>query len=100
MKQQEVTELVLSVLRPFARNQENFAAATLDSRLWEDLQINSARFIDVLLAFEEQLDMEIDDTQVENVASVGDIVKLVVAFAEKNPETAKRVEERIEAKGS
>lgn len=96
MNEDQVTQLVLSVLKPFARNQEHFQTATQETKLWEDLQINSARFIDVLLAFEAQLEMEIDDNQIENVATVGDVVRIIQHFAEQNPEAAERVKKHLE----
>ncbi len=86
MNEKDAINLVLKVLKPFVRNEEKFLAATGDSRIWEDLQVNSARFIDILLAFESEFDMVIDDTQAEGVVTVGDVAKLLLDYANKHPE--------------
>ena len=57
------------------------------SRLWqvfpvktnilEDLKVNSARLVDVVLAFEDDFDIEIADEDVDSVNTVGDCVSLI-----------------------
>lgn len=90
MNENEALSLVLSILKPFARNQEAFAHAQPSTRLWQDLQINSARFIDILLAFEDRLGMSMDEQEAEDVATVGDVVQLVMRFAAENPAAVER----------
>ena len=88
MNEKEALAVVLKVLKPFVRNEEKFKVADASSRIWEDLQVNSARFIDILLAFETEFDMVIDDSQAEGVATVGDVAKLLVDYAVAHPEAA------------
>jgi acyl carrier protein len=90
MNENEALEVVLGILKPFARNQDHFATAGPATRLWQDLQINSARFIDILLAFEDRLGVAIDEEQAEDIATVGDVVQLVLRFAAQNPEDVER----------
>ena len=40
--------------------------------------MNSARLVDVVLAFEDEFDIEIPDEDVDSVNTVGDCVKLVI----------------------
>lgn len=93
MNDKQALELVLKVLKPFVRNEEKFRAANAESRIWEDLQVNSARFIDILLAFESEFDMMIDDTQAEGVVTVGDVAKLLVDYAKAHPKAAAEAHE-------
>ncbi|MBL8900196.1 MAG: acyl carrier protein [Planctomycetes bacterium] len=90
MNENEALEVVLGILRPFARNEQQMAAANHATRLWQDLQINSARFIDILLAFEDRLGVAIDEEQAEDIATVGDVVQLVLRFAAENPDAVER----------
>lgn len=88
MTEEKTVEMVLRVLKPFVRNQEKLVGAGAETRIWEDLQVNSARFIDILLAFEDELGIAIDDQMAESVVTVGDVARQIAAFAAKNPDAA------------
>ena len=45
----------------------------------DDLKVNSARLVDVIIAFEDDFDIEIADEDVDSVNSVGDAVNLILA---------------------
>ena len=86
MNEKDAFLIVTKILRPFVRNEEKFKAADWNTRIWEDLQVNSARFIDILLAIEENLNMEIELDSFEGAATIGDVAKLLIEFSKKNPE--------------
>ena len=46
-----------------------------ETNILDDLKVNSARLVDVVLAFEDEFDIEIDDDEVDSVNSVGDCVR-------------------------
>ena len=50
---------------------------TMDSRIQDDLGADSLDIVDLVMSFEEEFDIEIPDDQVENVKTVGDIVKYI-----------------------
>jgi acyl carrier protein len=97
MSEEQALTVVMKVLKPFVRNEEKFRTANAESRIWEDLQVNSARFIDILLAFESEFDMVIDDTQAEGVVTVGDVARILVAYASQHPETVAAVQSKRDA---
>lgn len=80
MTEQEAFETVLEIVRPFVRNHEKFKTADASTRIWEDLQVNSSRFIDILLAIEETFDLEIAFEKFEGASTVGDVAKLLMGF--------------------
>ncbi len=43
----------------------------------EDLGADSLDLVDLVMSFEEEFDMEIPDEAVENIKTVGDIVKYI-----------------------
>ena len=86
MTEDEATSLVLDILKPFARDEEAFAKADSGSRIWEDLRVNSARFIDILLAFEDRFGITVDEEDAETANTVGDVARLIQRFAAENPE--------------
>ena len=47
------------------------------SSILDDLKVNSARLVDVVIAFEDDFDIEIADDDVDTVNTVGDAVTLI-----------------------
>ena len=52
-------------------------AVTMDSVLLEDLGADSIDLADLVMTFEDEFDMEISDEALENIKTVGDIVKFI-----------------------
>lgn len=77
MAQDQVFEKVVSVITPYAKNKDALAKVTLETRILEDLSVNSARLVDIILAFEDQFDISIDDAAADKVRTVGDAVGLI-----------------------
>ena len=49
----------------------------MDTNILDDLKVNSARLVDVVLEFEDAFDIEIADDDVDTVETVGDAVTLI-----------------------
>ncbi len=52
-------------------------AVTMDAILLEDLGADSIDLVDLVMTFEDEFDMEISDEALENIKTVGDIVKYI-----------------------
>lgn len=52
-------------------------SVTLDSVLLEDLGADSLDLVDLVMTFEDEFDMEIPDEELENIKTVGDIVRFI-----------------------
>ena len=50
---------------------------TLDAKLEEDLEIDSLGIVEVVMAFEDEFDIEIDDEELADVSTVGQAVNLL-----------------------
>ncbi len=50
---------------------------TVDSAFVEDLNADSLDVVELIMAIEEEFDMEIEDSEVENIKTVGDLVNFV-----------------------
>lgn len=50
---------------------------TLDSSFIDDLNADSLDIVELIMALEDELDMEIPDEDVENFKTVGDVVNYV-----------------------
>lgn len=49
----------------------------MDASITDDLGADSLDVVDLVMSLEEEFDIEIPDEQVENVKTVGDIVKFI-----------------------
>ena len=49
---------------------------TLEASIIDDLGADSLDLVDLVMSLEEEFDVEIPDDQVENIKTVGDIIKL------------------------
>jgi acyl carrier protein len=81
MNREEAFATVVKILTPHAKNQEALGSVNDTTNILDDLKVNSARLVDVVLAFEDEFDIEIPDEDVDTVNTVGDCVELVLAKA-------------------
>lgn len=52
---------------------------TMESHIMDDLGADSLDIVDLVMSFEDEFDVEIPDEEVENIRTVGDIVKYIEA---------------------
>lgn len=52
-------------------------AVTMEASITEDLGADSLDVVDLVMSIEESFDLEIPDEEVENIKTVGDIVKYI-----------------------
>ena len=77
MSQDEIFAQVVKILTPYVKNQEALDGVSLETHILDDLKVNSARLVDVVLEFEDAFDIEIDDDDVDKVETVGNAVELI-----------------------
>ncbi|MGI9589940.1 MAG: phosphopantetheine-binding protein [Myxococcota bacterium] len=78
MEKAAAFEAVVKILTPHVKNQEALANVSEATHILDELKVNSARLVDVVLAFEDEFDIEIPDEDVDSVNTVGDCVQLVL----------------------
>ena len=79
MDQTEIFDQVVKILTPYVKNQGALERASLATNILDDLKVNSARLVDVVLEFEDVFKIEIDDDDVDTVETVGNAVQLIQA---------------------
>ena len=79
MEKTEILDQVVKILTPYVKNQEALERASLATHILDDLKVNSARLVDVVLEFEDAFNIEIDDDDVDKVETVGNAVELIEA---------------------
>ena len=75
----DVKDRVIKIIKPFAKNQEALAQANDQTRLLEDLKVNSARLVDIILELENEFGIELGDDDADRVRTVGDAVEVIAA---------------------
>jgi len=77
MDKQQAYEKVIQIITPFVKNQAMLEDVKEDTRILEDLGVNSARLVDIILAFEDDFGIAIDDAAADKVRTVGDAVTMI-----------------------
>jgi acyl carrier protein len=79
MNEADVMERVVKILTPWVKNEDALASVSKETNILDDLKVNSARLVDVVIAFEDEFDIEIEDEDVDTVNTVGDAVSLILS---------------------
>ena len=77
MNEAVITEKVVDIIKPFAKAPEAFEALSPGTSILDDLKVNSARLVDIVLAFEDAFDIEIDDDDADKVKTIADATSLI-----------------------
>lgn len=73
----EVFDKVKTIVSPYCKNQEALTTATEGSSFLGDLEINSARLVDIVIDFEDEFDIEVSDDEADAIRTMGDAVKII-----------------------
>lgn len=79
MTRDEVFDKVVGIISPFAKDKDVLENVSEETHILQDLKVNSARLVDVILDFEDEFDIEVEDEDADAVNTVGDAVNLIMA---------------------
>ena len=79
MEREEVQNQLKEIIKPYVQDMEAYSTMSDATDLLQDLKINSAHLIDVILDVEEKFDIEIDDEAAEKMMTVKDSVDAIMA---------------------
>ncbi|MBG6061966.1 acyl carrier protein [Flavobacterium sp. CG_9.1] len=84
ISKQEIIEQLKTIVKPYVQNQESFDALTEETDFINDLKINSANLVDVILDIEEKYNIIIDNESMEKMINVKAAMEIVaIKLAEK-----------------
>ena len=78
MTREDVFQKVMDIIKPFVKNEDVFQQANESTNILQDLKVNSARLVDIILDFEDEFDIEVEDEDADSVNTVGDAVSLIM----------------------
>lgn len=77
MNEAQITEKVIALITPYVKNAEALKTINKDTTILADLGVNSARLVDIVLSFEDEFGIEVDDDSADSIATIGDAVTLI-----------------------
>ncbi len=85
MDRQTITDQLKQIISPYVEDKAALENINEESDFVNDLNINSANLVDIILDAEEAFDIEIDDEAAERMLNVKAAVDIVVSLlGEKN----------------
>ena len=78
-KQEEYFESIKEIIKPYVQNEEAFDQLSFTSKFIEDLEINSANLVDIILDVEDKYDIEIDNDSMEQMMDSESAIKVILS---------------------
>ena len=70
MTKEEIILKLTTLVKPYVQNEEGFKNMSEDTDFINDLEINSANLVDIILDVEDEFNIEIDNDSMEKMLSV------------------------------
>jgi acyl carrier protein len=77
MNKEETIEKLKGIVKPYIQNQEAFDNLTESTDFINDLRINSANLVDVILDIEEEYNIIIDNQSMERMLDVKSAMEII-----------------------
>ena len=77
MEQEEMLSKLKSIIKPYVKNEEALEKLNKNTDFINDLNINSANLVDVILDVEEVFDIEIDNDSMEKMRDVKSALSVI-----------------------
>ena len=77
MTKEEIISKLTTIVKPYVQNEEGFKNLNEDTDFINDLEINSANLVDIILDVEDEFKIEIDNDSMEKMLSVKATVDII-----------------------
>jgi len=77
MKEKELIEKLKTIVKPYIQNEDAFANLSEETHFINDLKINSANLVDVILDIEDTFDIVMENEDMEQMTTVKDAMQVV-----------------------
>ena len=77
MTKKELITSLQKIIKPYVQDQEAFKNLSEETDFINDLKINSANLVDVVLDVEDEFDIEIDNESMEKMLSVKAAMEII-----------------------
>lgn len=77
MDDKKIFDEMVNILKVYTKDQTLLEKATLDTHILNDLKVNSARLVDVIIKCEDVFEISVDDDEADKIRTIGDAVRIV-----------------------
>ena len=77
MDRETTLEQLRDIVRPYVQDQEAFDSLSEETDFINDLKINSANLVDVILDIEEKFDIMIDNESMQQMTTVKEAIGII-----------------------
>ncbi len=77
MTKEELISKLRTIVAPYVQNQEAFENLSEETDFINDLEINSANLVDVILDVEDEFDIEIDNDAMEKMLTIKASIEII-----------------------
>ena len=84
MTKKELITSLQKIIKPYVQDQEAFKNLSEETDFINDLKINSANLVDIILDIEDKFDIEIDSESMEKMLSVKAAIDIIATKLDKS----------------
>jgi len=77
MDEKKIFHELINILRLYAKDPALLEKATKDTHILNDLKVNSARLVDVIIKCEDVFGIEIDDDDADKIRTIGNAIEVI-----------------------
>ena len=77
MDDKKIFEEMVTILKTYTKDVTLLEKATLETHILNDLKVNSARLVDVIIKCEDVFGISVDDEEADKIRTIGDAVRIV-----------------------
>ena len=77
MQKEEMVEKLKAIVKPYIQDEEAFQNMNESTDFINDLKINSANLVDVVLDVEDAFDIELDNVSMEKMLNVSNAIEII-----------------------
>lgn len=77
MEKEQIAQKIIDILKGFVKDQSLLEKATLKTSIIEDLKVNSARLVDIIIKCEDVFGATIEDDDADKIVTIGDAIELI-----------------------
>lgn len=77
MDEQTIFNKMIDILRAYTKDPSLLDKATKETHILNDLKVNSARLVDVIIKCEDVFGITVDDDEADKIGTIGDAVAII-----------------------
>ncbi len=77
MEKEKIFQGFISIIDEYVKESGKLENASMNTDIINDLRVNSARLVDIIINCEDTFDIEIDDDDADKIKTIGDAVGVI-----------------------